>query len=277
VHLRGEAITFASDFAQSQTLVLKARFHDVLTGVSGASYQQSTDGGLSWTLVVTGSNSTPAGAAPLPPVSELLPGASLAVAPVVEQDLASNQVRFSADGSAWLTTTITTAPGELLLGIFPTPGDPADPAIYVASESALWRSLDAGVTWAQWGDARFADPDDLDNKIHALAVSPLLADGSHRLFIGTGAGEVITLDPTTLAWTPLAASPVAATDGALTAALPTPTPAAVTPLTGEPPAGFYRPAGDLALRWENDARVQQALGWATAGRADERPRRAPAF
>jgi hypothetical protein len=104
----------------------------------------------------------------------------------------------------------------------------------------------------------------LDNKIHALAVSPLLADGSHRLFIGTGAGEVITLDPTTLAWTPLAASPVAATDGALTAALPTPTPAAVTPLTGEPPAGFYRPAGDLALRWENDARVQQALGWATA-------------
>jgi DNA-binding beta-propeller fold protein YncE len=264
VHLRGEAITFASDFAQSQTLVLKARFHDVLTGVSGASYQQSTDGGLSWTLVVTGSNSTPAGAAPLPPVSELLPGASLAVAPVVEQDLASNQVRFSADGSAWLTTTITTAPGELLLGIFPTPGDPADPAIYVASESALWRSLDAGVTWAQWGDARFADPDDLDNKIHALAVSPLLADGSHRLFIGTGAGEVITLDPTTLAWTPLAASPVAATDGALTAALPTPTPAAVTPLTGEPPAGFYRPAGDLALRWENDARVQQALGWATA-------------
>jgi hypothetical protein len=137
-HLRGAAITFAGDFAQSQTLVLKADFHDVLTGVSGASYQQSTDGGLSWTLVVTGDYSTPAGEVPLPPVSELLPGAAPNAAPGVEQDFATNQVRFSADGSAWLTTTLTTAPGELLLGVFPAPGYPADPTLYVASASALW-------------------------------------------------------------------------------------------------------------------------------------------
>ena len=272
-HLRGAAITFAGDFAQSQTLVLKADFHDVLTGVSGASYQQSTDGGLSWTLVVTGDYSTPAGEVPLPPVSELLPGAAPNAAPGVEQDFATNQVRFSADGSAWLTTTLTTAPGELLLGVFPAPGYPADPTLYVASASALWRTTDAGATWAQWDDTRFADSADLDNKIRALAVTPLLADGGYRLLIGTGAGEVIALDPTTLAWAPLAASPAAAPDAGAVAIppLPTPTPAAVAPLTGEPPAGFYRPAGDLALRWENDADVQQALGWATAAEAASSP------
>lgn len=267
LHLRGEEIAFAGDFAQTQTLVLKARFHDVLTGVSGASYQQSTDGGLSWTLVITGGYTTAAGEVPLPPVSELLPGATLAPVPIVEQDYATNQVRFSADGSAWQTTPITTAPGELLLGVVPAPGYPTDPTLYVASGSALWRSSDAGLTWSQWDDARFADPGDFDNKLRALARSPVLADGGYRLFVGTGTGQVMTLDPTTLIWKPLAALSTAV--AALP--LPTPTPAPAAPLTAEPPAGFYRPAGDLALRWESDARVQQALGWATAAEAISSP------
>lgn len=273
VHLRGEAILFADDFAQNQTLVVKARFNDVLTGVSGASYQQSTDGGLSWTLVVTGDYSTAAGETPLPPVSELLPGAAGNPTPIVEQDFASNQVRFSADSRTWLTTTITTSPGELLLGVYPAPGYPADPTLYVASGSSLWRSSDAGVTWSQWDDARFADPNDLDNKMRALALSPVLADGGYRLFIGTGTGQVITLDPATLIWTPLAA-PAGSSDALAGAALlptPTPTPAPATPLTEAPPPGFYRPGGDLALRWEGDARVQQALGWATAAAATTSP------
>ncbi|HHY53869.1 MAG TPA: hypothetical protein GYA08_00395 [Chloroflexi bacterium] len=272
LHLRGEAIAFADDFAQSQTLVLKARFHDVLTGVSGVSYQQSTDGGLSWTLVVTGGYSTAAGEVPLPPVSELLPGATPVVAPVIEQDYATNQVRLSIDGGAWLTTSITTTPGELLLGVFPAPGYPADPTLYIAGNAALWRSSDGGATWALWQDARFADPNDLDNKIGTLAVSPLLADGGYRLFIGTRTGEVIQLDPATLTWTPLAALPaIPAVAVPVALPLPTPTPAATAPLTGEPPAGFYRPSGDLALRWESDMRVQQALGWATAPEAISSP------
>ncbi|HAJ37277.1 MAG TPA: hypothetical protein DCL15_16530 [Chloroflexi bacterium] len=272
VHLRGEAITFADDFAQNQTLVLKAQFHDVFTGVSGASYQQSTDGGLSWTLVVTGDYSTAAGMTPLPPVSELLPGAAVNAMPVVEQDFVSNQVRFSADGRTWLTTTITTPPGELLLGVYPAPDYPTDPTLYIASGSSLWRSTDAGVTWSQWDDARFADPNDLNNKMRALALSPLLADGGYRLFVGTGTGQVITFDPTTLVWASPPVAPTASHDApAVALQLPTPTPAPTTPLTGTPPDGFYRPTGDLALRWENDARVQQALGWATTAEAITSP------
>lgn len=275
VHLRGEEITFAEDFAQNQTLVLRAKFHDVLTGVSGSSYQQSTDGGLSWTLVVTGDYATPAGEVALPPVSELLPGAARADAPAIEQNFAQNKVRYAADGSTWVTTTVTTAPGELLLGAFPAPGYPEDATLYLVSGSALWRTVDGGVTWAQWDDTRFADANDFDNKIRAAAVTPLLTDGSYRLYLGTGAGEVIALDPATLVWKDLqgtpanvmpaevAAPPVAATPAA--APLPASTPASVQvePLTGEPPAGFYRPEGDFAISWENDARVQQVLGWAT--------------
>lgn len=271
VHLRGEEIFFADDFAQSQALVLRARFYDVLTGVSGASYQQSTDGGLSWKLVVTGSDATAAGETPLPPVSELLPGVAGNAAPLVEQDFAANLVRLSVDSRTWLTTPITTAPGELLLGVYPAPGYPADPTLYVASASALWRSTDAGVTWSRWDDARFADPSDQDAKMRALALSPVLTDGGYRLFVGTGAGQVITLDPTTLTWTPLAASTDSGAAPTVAALLPTPTPAPPAALTDAPPAGLYRPTGDLAQRWEDDARVQQALGWATTAEATTGP------
>ena len=67
------------------------------------------------------------------------------------------------------------------------------------------------------------------------AVSPLLEDGSYRLFVGTAAGEFWSLDPMALAWQPAAAT--------------TPTPPAYPPphatSTPDPPAGSYRPEGDL--------------------------------
>ena len=271
-HLRGEAINFAPDFAQNPTLVLKAKFHDVLTGVSGSSYQQSTDGGLSWSLVVTGDYATPAGEVALPPVSELLTGAAGESAPAVQQDFAQNRVLLAADGRTWVTTTLTTAPGELVLGAFPAPGYPADATFYIVSGSTIWRTTDGGATWVQWDDARFAAPDDYDNKIRAALVTPLLTEGGYRLYVGAGAGAVIALDPATMAWkevAPAAAPPVAAEAGAETAAanesdslLPTPTPAPAAPLTGEPPAGLFRPEGDFALNWENNVDTQQALGWA---------------
>lgn len=288
VHLRGEEITFAEDFAQNQTLVLKAKFHDVLTGVSGSSYQQSTDGGLSWTLVVTGDYATPAGEVALPPVSELLPGAARADAPAVQQDFAQNKVLYAADGSTWVTTTVTAAPGETMLGVFPAPGYPDDATLYMVGSSAIWRTVDGGVTWAQWDDARFADAHDFDNKIRAAAVTPLLTEGSYRLYLGTGAGEIVALDPATLVWKDLnvavadstvadstvaegAAAPIATTPASAPLPVSTPASVQVEPLTGEPPAGFYRPEGDFAISWESDARVQQVLGWATTAQPTTSP------
>ena len=269
-HLRVEALALSPTFAQDQTLVARSKFFDLASQVSGASLHQSTDGGLSWTLVVTGSDGATAGAPPLPPISELLPGAVGVTAAQVRQDFAENQVLLALDGVTWVTTTLTTPPGELLLGVWPAPDYPADPTLYVVSPATIWRTTDAGATWAQWDDARFADPADFDHKLRAAAVTPLLADGGYRLFVGTGTGEVIALDPATLGWTPLAGASASAVAAGATAdaGLPTPTPA---PLTGEPPAGFHRPAGDLALRWESDARVQQALGWATAAEPTSSP------
>ena len=62
-------------------MVAQARFYDVASGLSGDSYQQSVDGGVTWTLAVTGNVSTAAGQTPLPPVSELLPGYTVPAQP----------------------------------------------------------------------------------------------------------------------------------------------------------------------------------------------------
>lgn len=115
----------------------------------------------------------------------------------------------------------------------------------------------------------------LTTKSVRSVVTPLLTDGSYRLYLGTGAGEVIALDPATLVPEDLQGTPGQCDAwcrrprrcSGLTrqaAPLPASTPASVQvePSTGQPPAGFYRPEGDFAISWENDARGQY-VGWAT--------------
>lgn len=272
IHLRGEEIFFSNDYATNQTLVMRARFNDVVDQVSGTSYQQSTDGGLSWTLVVTGGYSTAQGQVPLPPVSELLPGgpSGPVVGPRLDDD--RRNVFYTPDGSTWLTATVTPAVGDLLLAMLPSPDYASDATAYAVSQSTIWRTLDGGATWTQWQDERFAAPDDFTNKIRSAAITPVLAGGGYRIFVGTGGGAVIALDPAAMAWeeTPatVVEAPAAAVEPSVQSALPTPTPGALEApiaeaLTGEPPDGLYRPEGDLALLWNDNERMQQDLGWAT--------------
>jgi len=264
-HLRGEAFFFDADFAQSQTLIVQSYFYDVAQQVSGSSYHRSTDGGLTWTLVVTGNYSTPDGTVPLPLASELLPNGSSTPAPAVRIGDSRDSVFYTVDDSTWQTATVRLASPDLLLELLPAPDYPASATVYAVSGSSIWRTTDGGVTWAQWDDERFIDPDDSDNKIRSAAITPQLASGGYRLLLGTGTGEVLVIDPTAMAWLE-GSSTVAAADNAVSAAaagLPTPTAAAPEPLSGDAPAGLFRPEGSFADFWENSPRIQQDLGWAT--------------
>ncbi len=266
-HLRGEALYFDADFAQSQTLVVQAEFYDVTEQVSGNSYHQSTDGGLTWTLVVTGDYSTADGTVPLPPVSELLPNGNAAPELAVRMANDRQSVFYAVAGSTWQTATVRPPGTDLLLALLPAPGYPASATVYAVSGASIWRTTDDGVTWAQWDDERFANSDDFDNKIRSAAITPLLASGGYRLLLGTGTGEVVVVDPTTMAWQEIAGAAIAVDEPAPAAAvdisLPTPTPLAPEALTGDPPAGRFRPEGGFASFWENSPRIQQDLGWAT--------------
>lgn len=269
VHLRGEHIAFSPNFAQDRTLVLRARFHDVLGGVTGSSYQQSTDGGLSWTLVITGDYSTPEGQVSLPPVDELLPGASGQSAVNLRMDDYRTAVFYSLDGDEWLTATVEVQPGEPFITLLPSPSYAVDRTAYVVAPTTIWRTTDGGATWTQWRQSRFTDSADFRQRIHSAAISPLLADDNYRLYLGAGNGEVLALDPALIEWD---ASATPSETASLPAASPSPSLPTATPaeptagLIGDPPEGYFRPMGELALFWDNKPDVQQALGWATTER-----------
>lgn len=265
VHLRGEHIAFSPSFAQDRTMVLRARFHDVLSGVTGSSFQQSTDGGLSWTLVITGDYSTPEGQVSLPPINELLPGDAQPAANLRMDDYRT-AVFYTLDGSDWLTATIEARPGEALVALLLSPVHTADRTAYVVGPAAIWRTTDGGLMWAQWQQSHFTDPGDFSQRIHSAAVTPLLADGGYRLYLGTGSGEVLALDPAAMEW----GEPTAPAAAAASPTESLPTTAASSPsedLVGDPPEGYFRPMGELALFWDNKPDVQQALGWATTERS----------
>jgi hypothetical protein len=265
VHLRGVELIFSRDFAQDQTMLLRSRFHDVLSGADGSSFQRSTDGGLTWSMVVTGGYSTAAGQVALPPVDELLPAGRYASVPSLRMDDYGAALFYTVNGSDWMTATIDLRSGDLMLELLPSPAYATDATAYVVSHASIWRTTDGGVTWAQWEQDRFTDPADFAQRINSAAITPLLEDGSYWLYLGTGEGEILTLDPATMRW-----SEAAAARDAPAEAEPTPVQAAAIATTapealaGEPPAGLFRPQGELGLFWENNARAQQELGWATA-------------
>lgn len=302
-HRRITGFYFAPEFASNQTVVAQAKFYDVASGLSGDSYQQSVDGGVTWTLAVTGNVSTAAGQTPLPPVSELLPGYTVPPNQPTNITNQGSSVQVTLDGSTWTTPSLTLREGDWLYDVLAAPDYPSNPTLYVFGNQSLWRSTDDGATWAGWDDARLQGLD-YTNHMSAAAVSPLLGDGAYKLVIGTANGEVWVLDPTQMAWhaqTETAAVTPPAAQAASPLPLPTPTPAATTtatieitatattattaeptgaavatpspmpvttsePLAGDPPAGFFRPEGSTALVWQNNLRAQQDLGWARQGK-----------
>ncbi|MCS6827268.1 MAG: hypothetical protein NZ553_11700 [Caldilinea sp.] len=223
---------------------------------------RSTDGGLHWTLVVTASHTSPEGRATLPPVEELLPRGADSPASVLRINDAHTGVAYTLDGAAWMTATLEIEAGDRLLALLPSPNFAGDRTAFVVTQRAIWRTQDGGVTWSQWEESRFADPNDFDRKISSAAITPLLADGGVHLYLGTRQGEILAIDPSAMRWS----APSGAGAEAAQAQAPSPPSATLQSETqsGEPPAGLYRPTGALALIWENNPLIQQALGFAAA-------------
>ncbi len=205
-------------------------------GLSGDSYQQSVDGGVAWTLAVTGNVSTATGQTPLPPVSELLPGYTTPANIPTNVTNGGNSVQVTLDGSTWITPSLPLAGGDWLYNMRLRRGIHR----IRPSMSSATRACGAAQTTAPPGPVGTMPACKgwtIPPHEPRAAVSPLLGDGTYRLIIGTANGQVWVLDPAQMAWkaqaeTVAAAVTPAAVQAASPLPLPTPTPsAAVTTST----------------------------------------------
>lgn len=262
-HLRGVALHFAEDFAQSQALLLRARYADVLAGDEGESFHRSTNGGLDWTLVATASHTGPEGPATLPPLETLLPDSTAGLVPSLRIDDSHTAILYTLDGAIWMTATLAVESGDTLLALLPSPAFSGDRTAFVVTQRTIWRTQDGGVTWSQWEESPFVDPGDFDRKITSAAITTLLADGGYQLYLGTRRGEVLAIKPDIMRWS----TPVPEETMQPAVAPPPSTVLPAETQTQTPSAGLYRPSGAFALIWENNMNVQQALGLATTPEA----------
>jgi photosystem II stability/assembly factor-like uncharacterized protein len=264
-HLRINRIEISPRFADDETMLAYAVYTQITPMETGYSIHRSTDGGLHWTRVMTVT-----GLDLLPDASAYLPVVLTEALPVRKESMFSPiEVRIA--GTDWTTATNALGAGEVLRGLWPSPEGATPPAIFVATDSGLYRTLDQGVTWS-----RLAESATNREALMAAAITPQLGDGAYRLLLATADGALLQLDPNTVAWevvtaetrpedipeidleaaaetTPAAATPIAA---------PTPTPVAVDGLAGAPPAGLFRPAGLFGPQWEADGTLQSSLGFA---------------
>jgi photosystem II stability/assembly factor-like uncharacterized protein len=205
-HLRIQDVALSPHYAQDGTLLAYTDYRRLTPWESGDSIFCSTDQGLSWTLVMT----TGSSADPLPPLENLLPPGTSP--PDVQFRRPENgwplwkMERTTDGGQTWEPITVTRQPDFAIQAILPSPNLDADGTVYVLAEHDLFRSTDAGDTWQRWRDKRLAGRD-FGSRLTSGAITPLLDDGQHQLFIGTAAGEFWTLDPATLDWEPVVIAP----------------------------------------------------------------------
>ncbi len=193
-HLRVEDMAISPNYAADGTVFAYATYFRIYPHARGISLFRSADRGATWTLIDTSEYSA------LPAPEELISsGSPLATRfyPAWHRlDNVPMSTGYSRDGGhTWQPVTITdTRQARVFLWVaFPSPNFDADQTIYAFSSTDLYRSTDGGDTWEYWADKQMA----------GLAVSvssPLLKDGSYRLFLGTAAGEFWTLDPRALRW-----------------------------------------------------------------------------
>jgi photosystem II stability/assembly factor-like uncharacterized protein len=197
-HLRVYDVALSRELSADDTLLAYSRYQRIKPWQGGLSLFRSTDRGLGWTLVMTSTQGTS-----LPPPQEFLPPDPSAPAVQFRVANSGRGVERSADGgSTWEPVVVTREPEFYVKAIVTSPTFATDRTVYVLSEFDLFRSTDGGDNWSRWRDERLAGRD-YASKLTVAAGSPPLADGSHRLFVGTAAGEFWALDPAELSWEPV--------------------------------------------------------------------------
>ena len=259
-YLRVQDVAVSPTFADDQRVFAQSETYRIEPWENGRAIYASEDGGLSWRVVLTSTGT--------------LTGDEFAAKWVELTDAPALPVRFTryADGlevqqnGAWRRVDLGLAEGDYLYDLAAAPDYPTDHAIYVRTRLSIYRTVDDGQSWSRWDDPRLAGRD-YTNDLSAIAVGR--GPAGHIVFVGTTNGELWRIAGADLTMTPvdvtiLPEPPPTPNPTATPAPTPTPIPATPEPLTGEPPAGLYRPEGPLADWWAADADLQARLGWAVS-------------
>lgn len=276
-YLRVREVAVAPDFATNGEVAALSEYNRLEKWESGVAIYTSTHRGLDWTLAMTGTSSSA-----LPTLDEVVGADNAAELPVRSATFGEGISVTVDGGKTWQLADLGQAENDYFKRIVTAPDYPADPAIYVMSRFGLWRTVDGGASWARWTDARL-DGRDYTNELTAIALARGEDERSHWLFVGTAAGEIWRVQAERVkAQQPAVVPSFDLPDKPAPTNTPTPMPTPISvlpaveatatampaPLSGEPPAGRYRPQGTLMNRWESDPALQQAIGWATQPNPD---------
>ncbi len=204
-HLRITDLRLSPRFGSDQTLWAKANYHQVVSGEVGQSWQRSTDNGVTWSLVATGTSELELAQA----LTDIIdfPERTTFNLPVRIRE-GDHGLAYSPDhGDSWFPIALPLAEGEWVITLLPAPTYAIDGAahrvIYALSDYHLWRTRDHGRSWSRW-QATVDQPRAYANALCVLEISPLLADGRNQLFVGTNDGEFLALYPDEQTWQPVA-------------------------------------------------------------------------
>ena len=143
-NLRVYRVATSPEYATNDSVWAYSYFTRLHPWHSGVALQRSTDRGLTWTSVMTGSYATD-----LPNPDELFQTQAATLPVRVAEDGRQLEVAAAGD-SGWQTVDLKKSDQEYLLAVIPSPVYPEDHTLYVLGDWAIWRSQDDGATWSRW-------------------------------------------------------------------------------------------------------------------------------
>jgi hypothetical protein len=170
LHLRVEATDISPNYATDGTLLAYAVTGE---GVSGRSVFQSTDRGMSWTLVMTSYTT----------FLDTLREEAAHLLPTIEGAFSSSFPQLDWDA---IELPPETRENSIMTRFSPTFDD--DHTIYLLDQynGNLYRSTNEGNSWERWpGQLTMSD------KVSAFEISPMLEDDNHQVFVLTESGKFL--------------------------------------------------------------------------------------